>query len=97
MCGGGRFCLPSFKWKRGLSGDRHFPGETVTHTKMTKMASVSHRLCFVLGLHSEALPSSWDFQWYNVQARSTEVGLEEGIKDAARRGDDGKLHPGGSS
>lgn len=53
----------------------------MTHTEMTEMASGSHRLCFVLGLHSEALPSSWGFQWYNVKARSTEVGFEEGIKE----------------
>lgn len=53
----------------------------MTHTETTEMASGSHRLCFVLGLHSEALPSSWGFQWYNVKARSTEVGFEEGIKE----------------
>lgn len=70
----------------------------MTHTEMTEMASGSHRLCFILGLHSEALPSSWAFQWYNVKARSTEVGLEEGIKEenVARGGDGGKLHPDGS-
>lgn len=71
----------------------------MTHKKMTNITSGSHRVCFLLGLHSEALPSSWGFQWHNVKARSTEVGLEEGIKEenAARGGDDGKLHPDGSN